>query len=249
VQCNALMTLPLPHSSVRSVQGLACTLVTLANLAACGGGGDAAPVFTPPTDNFDVATAWHELLTTTRTWAASGVGTDGRTYTLTLDTSPGGSDVFPAAGESAARADAVVSSTIDGVPAQGMQQTYYDPGTLIVLGLRNSVTGSGTTCDVSTTVGTLPSAAKVGENGLLASFNMLDGCRSDSAVVGTIDLRWSIEFEAGTTYFCLTSTERSPGGQVRSVESDCLQVTPGGTLGTLMRVSIIQGGVSVTLRS
>jgi hypothetical protein len=229
---------------------LAGMLVIVAGIAGCGGGGDdGAPIFTPPDDDFDVAAAWAELLTTSRTWAASGVGSDGRTYALTLDTSPGGTDVFPVTGEGAARADAVISSTVDGVPVEGVQQTFYDPGTLTILGLRTSVAGFGTTCDVSTLIGTLPSAAKVNESGLLASLDLLDGCRADSLLLGTIELRWSIEFETGTTYFCLTSTERSTGGQVRSVESDCLQVAPDGTLGTKMRVSIDQGGVSVTLRS
>ena len=244
---------PLSRSSGRLARRLAGMLVMVAGMAGvggCGGGGsDGEPVFTPPDDAFDVAAAWHELLTTTRTWAASGVGTDGRTYTLTLDTAPGGNDVFPVTGEGAARADAVVSSTVDGVPAQGVQQTYYDPGTLAILGLRNDVTGWETTCDVSTTIGTPPSAAKVNENGLLASLDLLDGCRADSGLLGTIELRWSLEFETGTTYFCLASTERSTSGQVLSVESDCLQVAPDGTLGTKMRVTVIQGGVSVTLRS
>ncbi len=246
----------MPHAllrrSARLAHRLVGTLALVAGLAACGGGGDAgAPPFSPPDDDFDVAAAWQQLLTTSRTWSAEGIGTDGRTYTLTLHTSPGGDDVFPVTGESAARADASVSTTVDGVPSQGLQQTFYDPATGVVLGIRRTVASVGTTCDVSTTVGTPPSAVKVdaAANGLLATFDLLDGCRVDSAVLGTIELRWSLEFETGTTYFCLTSTERSPGDQVLSVESDCLEVEPDGTLGSKVRVTLIQGAVSVTLRS
>lgn len=226
-------------------------LMLTVTLAACGGGGGDGPRFSPPDDDFDVAAAWHNLLTTSRTWSASGIGTDDRVYALTLSTSPGGIDVFPVTGESAARADVSVATSVDGVPVDGVQQTFYDPANLAVIGLRSSITGFGTTCDVATVNGILPSAVKVSSsaNGLLASLDLLDGCDADAAVLGTIDLHWSLEFETGTTYFCLTSTERALTGQVLSVESDCLQVEPGGTLGSKARVTVIQGGVSVTLRS
>lgn len=240
-----------PSPRTRLAHRLAGTLVLVGSLGACGGGGDDGHRFSPPEDDFNVAAAWHNLLTTSRTWSASGVGTDDRLYALTLSTSPGGNEVFPVTGESAARADVSAASTVDGVPADGLQQTFYDPASLAVIGLRSSITGFGTTCDVAIVNGTLPSAVKVGSgaNGLLASLDLLDGCSADSPALGTIELNWSLEFETGTTYFCLTSTEHALDGQVLSVESDCLEVEPSGTLGPKIRVTVIQGGVSVTLRS
>ena len=226
-----------------------CGLTAL--LSACGGGGDSGSSgFIAPTDDFNVFLAWRNLLTTSRTWNVSGVGSDGRTYDITLAIAPGATSIFPVTGTTAARSDTTVTSNVSGVgSSMGQQQIYFDGTTYAMVGIRNSSSVGSANCDVVTGAPSVPpSAVKVGSSGALATLDELNDC-TNSATVGTITVTWSLEFESGTTYFCSNTTERDLSSNVLSRESDCLQVNPDGTLGAKARVTVVQSGVTLVART
>ncbi|HEX6707003.1 MAG TPA: hypothetical protein VF169_19755 [Albitalea sp.] len=233
---------------MRRWNGWVWTCAAVAMLAGCGGGGDDTgnSGFIPPNDDFNVAQAWHNLLTTNRGWTLTGSGTDGRIYDITVGTAVGPTTVFPVTGANTARSDVTLTTATTGFPtASALQQIHFDAATDRIVGIRTSVNQAAATCDLATSTSALPTTVKVGTSGAQATLTELNGCAGSSAAVGTITITWSLEFEAGTTYFCSNTTERNPGGAVLSAEGDCLQMSPDGTLGARARVTVEQNGVRV----
>jgi hypothetical protein len=235
---------------VNSLRRSAVALGLTALLTACGGGGGDGgdSGFVPPADDFNVFAAWRNLLTTSHAWTVSGIGSDGRSYTFTIAGTPGPTSVFPVTGMVSARADTQLTTNANGTIVAGTQETYFDAATLQLVGLRTVFNGSASACDIATAVDVPPAAVKVGTAGSLATLDELNGCAASSAKIGTITLTWSLEFEAGLTYFCSNSTERDPTGAVVSFEADCVRVSPDGTLGSAARVTVQQNGVTVIAR-
>jgi len=227
----------------------ACSAAAL--LSACGGGGDGGNSgFTPPPDDFNVAQAWRNLVTTTRSWALHGSGTDGRNYDISIGTAPGATSVFPVTGATTARSDVTLVTAATGVNSvTALQQVFFDDAANRIVGIRTGSNLVAATCDVATSTTALPTATKVGTSGAQATLDELDGCASNSGRIGTITVTWSLEFESGTTYFCSNTTERDLNAVVLSVEGDCLQVSPDGTLGARARVTVEQSGVRVVART
>jgi len=226
----------------------ACVLGAAALCSACGGGGDDNSGVVAPAVDFDAFSAWAELLSGDRSWTVSGVGSDGRHYVITIATAAPVTSIFPVTGTTAARADTQITTDADGAVATGTQQAYFDGATLRIVGLRTSIAGSAAACDVATVTDLPPAAVRVNTTGVLATLDELDGCAGSSQKIGTIELTWSLEFEAGITYFCSNSTERDLAGNAVSFEGDCVQTSPDGSLGTAARVTVQQNGVTVVAR-
>jgi len=234
----------------RSHRIWAVALLAMA-LAGCGGGGSSSgdSGFTPPTDSFDVGAAWRNVLATTQTWTVSGIATDGYSYTESFAVAPGPTSIFPVTGASLSRSDVTLSLGLTGgTLTTQLNQVYFDAVTHLVAGTRISA-GSVTVCSVATAASVPPSAALVGASGSLLSLDELDGCLATSPKVGTSTSTWSLEFEAGITYFCMNATVRNTTGAVVATESDCLQVSPSGALGARARITVSQNGVTLVARN
>jgi hypothetical protein len=222
---------------------VACGLVAL--LAACGGSDDT----TPPTQDHDVRAAWRNVLAGRHTWTARGTGSDGRTYTVTIDAGPAPDSAFPVTGVTAAHSLAQLTTEAGGTVATGTQETWYDGATLQVIGMRHALTGATPACDVAVASSTPPTAAKVNTSGPLADLDERSGCGASFPRVGTLQLAWSLEFEPGIVWFCVNTTERDLAGLVASFEGDCVQVDPGGVLGAAVRITVRHGnGFSLVAR-
>ncbi len=222
-------------------------------LAACGGGGD-DPGPPPPTGDYDARAAWSDFLDGTPGRTASGTGNDNHLYTLRLGAVPVAGSAYPVTATPANRADVVSRLSIDNVVAgNGVTQFYYDDN-LNLLGSQDdfAVTAppvTTTTCDQATTAAVPPTAAKVGQSGPLATSNILDACVAGATVIGTSTLTWSVEFENGIVYFCINADDVDSGSGVRTLEKDCFETDPAGTLGQRARFSLRAPGFAVDMRT
>ncbi|WP_280152680.1 hypothetical protein [Piscinibacter sp. XHJ-5] len=220
----------------------------LVMLAACGGGGSDDGGVMPPADNFAVRTAWANFLTASRTWSAAGVASNGLGYDITIGVQPGAASVMPISGIAAARSDTALRVRENGViVSDALSETFFDAATLQLVGVRLTATGGSGVCSLASTAAVPPTTAQIGTGGTLATLDERNGCLAGSATLGTATIGWSLEFEAGTSYFCINSTEHDLGGSVLSTESDCVQVSPDGSLGARARITITQPGSGFTL--
>jgi hypothetical protein len=227
--------------------------LAIATLAACGGGGGSSGGPPPSSASFDVNAGWRNVLTITRTWTVSGVASDGKTYTLAIGTAPGPGSTFPVTGAAAARADVSVLLSEGGTTVNsGVNQTFFDPVTYLVVGTRNSINtpgGAVISCSVATSASVPPASATIGASGALDTLDELDGCLPTSAKVGTSTSTWSLETEAGINYLCLNSTVRDLNNALFATESDCLEIATNGTLGAHARITVAQGSFTLTARN
>lgn len=223
-----------------------------AAVSACGGGGDDSGNngFVAPTNDFDARAAWHSMLSGSHVWTTNGVGSDGNAYTVSISVTPQATSVFPVTAATWALSTATIGLSQGSTPVSvGINQTYFDAATDLVVGVRNT-SGNTTTCSVVAAQATSvpPMATKVGSSGPLFTMDELDGCLSNSAKVGTSTNTWSVEFEQGTTYFCMNSTERNLAGASVAAESDCVQIAADGTLGGKARISVTVGSFTLVAR-
>jgi hypothetical protein len=229
-----------------------CRLVSMCGLvllSACGGGGDSGDSGPPPpTVDFDVQAAWGEFLTASRSWGVTGVANNLLRYDIDIAIAPGAASVVPISGATAARSDTTLQVHENGtLIGNALSETFYDAGTLQLLGVRLTPSGSASACSVATSAATPPAAAKIGASGTLATLDERSGCLTTSASVGTSSVGWSLEFEAGISYFCVNSTERDLTGAVLATESDCIEANPDGSLGARARLTITQPGTGFAL--
>jgi hypothetical protein len=209
-------------------------MAAAALLAACGGGGDDGPP--PPADDFDPQTAWFTFLsgTPSSVWTVYGRGSDGNDYSLRLGIAPVGNASFPVTNTPANRADvASVLRQNGGVIGTGTTELYYDDG-LQLYGSRDifdvvSPPSTSTTCDLATSYAAPPIAAKLGTRGALATTQILDGCASNSPVIGSASITWSLEWISGVSFFCVNFDETGNGSS--TLEKDCIETDPAGNLG------------------
>lgn len=228
----------------------ACALGA-ALLSACGGGGSSSGSdgLAVPTDSFNVALAWQSLVSAPNSWSASGTGSDGNAYRLDVADAAAAAGNYPVTGTAAQRSTSTVKLFQNGTQVvEGLTEYYFDAGYALI-GSRRSGPGLATTCEQVTAYSAPPTAAHVGDHGAHFSGNTLDGCGAGAQVIETFEVTWSIEFEAGITYFCsnTTSTELSPPST--STESDCLQVSTDGSLGARARVSVASPELTLVLRN
>ena len=75
-------------------------------------------------------------------------------------------------------------------------------------------------------------AAEVGQTGTLGVATIYQTCSLAAARLGTITGTWSIEQINMGVYLCSNSTLRDAAGTAVSTESDCIEISPEGTVGT-----------------
>jgi len=235
-------------------------VLNAAVLAACGGGGGppggAAPP-PPPAASFSVNTAWRNVLTSTRSWTVSGTASDGLDYVLTIQMQANASSLFAPLGASYPHSDVAVQLAQGGSSVNsGLNQSYYDAGTFMVVGTANSlnvVGGAITSCSIATSASVPPTTATVGGTGPLDTLDQYASCLppAQSTKVGTSTTTWSLETDSvtGLTYFCVNSTVVGNTGALFATESDCLEVSTDGALGTHARIGVAQGGFTLTARN
>lgn len=233
---------------MRAVRRLV-SMCGLVLLSACGGGGDSGDSGPPPpTADFDVQAAWGQFLTASRSWVVTGTANNLLRYDIGIGLAPGATSVVPISGATAARSDATLQVRENGtLIGNALSETFYDAGTLDLLGVRLTPSGGASACSLATSATSPPAAAKIGTSGALATLDERSGCLASSASVGTSSVGWSLEFEAGISYFCVNSTERDLAGAVLATEADCIEVTPDGALGARARVTITQPGTGFAL--
>ncbi|CAG1013804.1 hypothetical protein BURC_00523 [Burkholderiaceae bacterium] len=233
-------------------------------LAGCGGGGSDSgtppppPAPTPPAPapapapapspapapatSVNVNAAWRNFLTTTNSWTVTGTASNGNTYSITFDTAPDISEVFPLTGTSFSTSKANAFLLIAGLPTSTTtSRSYYNPSTFEVAGTRNRVGNEPETCSIAIASAAPPTTASIGASGPLQTFNDLNSCVLASASqTGTSVTTWSLRDDAGTTLFCLNTTQRNMSNAVLFAESDCVQVAADGTLGPRALVDLTQ---------
>lgn len=233
-------------------------LVALATavLSACGGGGGdsggGAPTPPPPSAaSIDAAAAWRNFITTPQSWIVGGVGSDNKGYVISITLTPGSAQVFPLNGTSYATTTANVATRIGGIDIPTTSNiSYFNPTTFVLAGTRNTDANNPPTCSETTASTVPPTSAAIGASGPLQTFNDRNGCTTNSASEGTSVTTWSVDSEAGVTFFCLNTTTRDLNGVVEATESDCVQSAADGTLGPKARVSLTQaGGFSLVARN
>jgi hypothetical protein len=185
--------------------------------------------------------AWRNLLTgsTTHAWSVSGIASDGKSYTVSLSTAAGPTEVFSMTGNSYPSGDVTGAIGISGLALNtSVSRSYYDAVTFQVLGTRTTINAEPATCSIATAIAAPPTAANVGQSGALNTFNDYNGCTSSAAKTGTSVTTWSLEADGGFTFLCLNTTTKDNANTVTSTESDCVEANTDGSLGTHARVSV-----------
>lgn len=234
----------------------AATLAAL--LVACGGGGDGgASGFIPPTDAFNVRAAWINLLTTTRSWSSiSGRANDNHLYDVTVQIAPAAAALFPLTGTPANRSVQTVTSRIDGgAPSIALSELFVDAGSLWV-GSRHTVDNAAPDCDEAAPNASQlpPTAVRFDANGTrvagpLLAGTVYRGCANRGSALGSASATWSLEFEAGVTYFCVNTTDQDFAAPPNVfAEIDCIEVAPDGTLLDRVRITVRTGSFQLVAR-
>lgn len=218
-------------------------------LSACGGGGgDDTTV--PPDARFDTGTALVQLLTASGSWAVTGRGSDGQTYSATLSVAPGARAAYPLSPFGTVGRTSVQRSTltVPGVGPVASTSTVYIPdGAALPQGFAYD-DGSCSTVEFGRTP---PSSAALGSEDLLLSTLEFDGCTPATAsFVGTTEVRWSVEAVSGVPYLCLTTTYYDEPGRVPDGSSDatCFEIDTAGRLGTRAIVRLRLPGFTLEMR-
>jgi hypothetical protein len=211
-------------------------------LAACsGGGGDASP----PTQ-YAVSAALNHWFTGTASWAMSGTGSDGASYTVTVSTAPTTAGPFPVDGTVAARSTQTFAIDRAGVPIGGVVQTlYFNSASGAVVGLSYD-DGS---CASATSNTALPASAAVGDSGAQFSELDLDSCTANAAAVGTTVNRWSLESDAGVVLMCWNLAAQDLSGVANGTQSVCVEIAADGTLGNRARYALSASGFAINARN
>ncbi len=236
---------------------LALCLSASALLAACGGGGssgssvEATPSSTtnqpagPTATTYNAQKAWTNLFSTSRTWTVAGVGTDSKTYALTLATEAGGSEAFPVTGASAVKS-IFRNSSSDGTASQLVLNEQYLDASYRMLGSRISTDGGPPSCSKTDVVAALPLAsAPAGTSGPLYAATTLTDCLAAAATLGTSYHTWSLLSEGGLVFLCVASSNRFIGEMSDRLSETCIETDAAGNLGAKARIRLTQPGFSV----
>lgn len=216
---------------------------TAALLAGCGGGGSDAGDNT----NYNARAAWTSFLSAGRGFTATGVGSDGLSYSLQFGTTPVGNASFPVTGLAANRLDVGWTLRTGGANVRSTTRQIYWDETAHVLGTSDN--NALPRCSVATAADVPSTAARIGNAGALYTASEFDGCTNTSTKTGTTSATWTVELDAGIRYFCVNLTTSGLNGAVTSSESDCLEIDAAGTPGTHVRIGLSQGTFSLTARN
>jgi hypothetical protein len=211
----------------RVLRTLAFCTATI-SLFACGGGGDSAAPAVASTSAFSVADAYTDNLKAVRNlnWTMSGIVTG---------VGVSGSGTFTDSGLAVATFGGLSNAqrkTIGfngSISAQGQSAPYSQSESIFYDSAFRQIGYSGTqgVSYMSTTLGTLPTAAKVGDTGtLLTTTGYLD--QAKTALNGTVsNVTWALSADtADTALLKLTSTSN---GSSTPTSVETLRVTPSGT--------------------
>lgn len=213
-------------------------------LAGCGGGGDA-----PPPANYNVAKAWQNLLTATRSWVGNGTDSGGTNYELAYAVAPGPVSVFPRTGTSGPRTDVTVTININGLPQPFfpfLSYGFYDAATFAPFGWQNVTVPS---CSTQVAGPALPGAAAIGASGAFYTETEYEDCAPGAAATGTSVVTWSLESDSGYPLFCSNATTRDLANAVVGTGSLCFEVATDGTLGSRFRLTATGEGETLTVRN
>lgn len=212
---------------------LALTLST-AFLAACGGGGgDSTPAASIPT-TFPLDAAYTKAVT--NGVSLSGTAVDGAdTWTMTVSLTPASDEAF----EGVVRKKALQSLTIKKngtVLAASNIQSYFSTNPFATQGARYS---DGTYAVQTSTTGSFPVAAKVGDSGGLGILTVYTDT-SKTSIQSTAESTWTLEADTATTAFgCANSILKNAAGAQTGTAAGCYKIdTAGNALGMRYTLSV-----------
>ena len=211
-------------------------------LAACGGGGggdSGLSVSTP----YAVGQGYANLLAANRSWTTTGVGSDGRTYTFTLQTQRLADAAFPLTGVTAARVrqtSTVTASSPSPVNSPSTTDSYYSLSTGLLIGTYSPDDGS---CSRVTASTALPAQATAGGTGPLTTEAELNGCTSTSAQTATTTSTWSLVAAASANggafaLLCENASIVGSGTVTSGTAAYCVEIGTDGSLGSRAKLTI-----------
>ena len=231
----------------------ALPLATLALLAGCGGGGSSPPLVISPAPppvpviaGVNVASAWRNYVTTPHSWTMRGQGTDAHAFELTVVMKPGGSAAFALTGSTGQTISQSLRFSIDGANTVTSDGTlYFTNDTMIGV-----ATTDGACQGARSAMAALPTAGAVGQSGPMFILEGYAGCTISGQKLGTTTFSWSVEKDAATTMFCITSKQQDSNGANIGTEVDCIEASTDGTLGGKAKFTITRpDGNSITGRN
>lgn len=216
-------------------------LAAAALLTACGGGGGGDLEVRV---DYNPGAAWQQLLTTSRSYTATGRSSDGRDYVYTLSFAPQGSGTYPRNGAPAERTERRSSLTpLGGLPVVDLGSLFFVTGFLLI-GLSSA---SGGCSDISMPF-VPPPLSPIGGNGSLFGNTDYASCAPGGSSNGSSTTRWTIQIYSGDVYFCLDTMQRDGGGAVSLTQSICFGLSPTGTgLGPKLQYSLVIPGQGFSL--
>lgn len=208
--------------------------LTSAFLAACGGGGgDSTPVATPTT-TFPLEAAYTKAVI--NGISLSGTAVDGAdTWSMTVSLTPASDEVF----EGVVRKKALQSLTIKkngAVLAASNIQSYFSINPFTTQGARYS---DGTYAVQTSTTGSFPVAAKVGDSGGLGILTVYTDANKTS-VQSRAESTWTLEADTATTAFgCANIILKNAAGAQTGTAAGCYKIdTSGNALGMRYTLSV-----------
>lgn len=199
--------------------------LTSAFLAACGGGGgDSTPV---ATTTFPLEAAYTKAVI--NGISLSGTAVDGAdTWSMTVSLTPASDEVF----EGVVRKKALQSLTVKkngAVLAASNIQSYFSINPVTTQGARYS---DGTYAVRTSTTGSFPVAAKVGDSGGLGILTVYTDANKTS-IHSTSESTWTLEADTATTAFsCTNIILKNAAGALTGTAAGCYKIdTQGNALG------------------
>lgn len=213
-------------------------LALCAVVSGCGGGsGGDSPSETPPpvgASSVNVSQAWSNLISATGSWQTTGIGPDGKTYTLSLQSTPRSTATFKRTGESGNTTEQVLIVSTSGSATETSRRTLYFNATNL-FGVEYD---DGSCSIVPILASPLPGMSPVGSTGSVGTSYDFDSCAPQPFDDGVTSNEWSIVSDSGITLFCITSVEYNRAGAVIGRDQTCIEATEAGALGTKARFTI-----------
>jgi hypothetical protein len=210
-----------------------------------GGPFGAAPTFEGALTSFitprgatsvNVGNAWHNLLTVTASWQTNWTAPDGGKWVFTASTAAGPAGTFPFTGASGSTTLQTSSFSVDGVSGGSVTQTMFRNGDAL-FGIDHGDGGCSTVAPLA--FGPPSGSAAIGMSGDLGASEDYNSCNPQAASSdGTTRNDWSVQTEAGITFFCASAQSRDTSGQIIDSEEDCIEASADGTLGHRARFTI-----------
>lgn len=211
-------------------------LPLVAVLSACGGGGDSPAPPVPPPSSVAALTAWKSVLSTPRTLAVAGTGSDGKAYSLSYTISTAGSVTVN--GQATNRVDITAILRSGGVVASTSSESLFvRTGT----GLVHAVSRPDGSCGLVAAPSEPPATAQLLAGGQLYATDIQSSCKGVDFSFERETSTWSIESEESTAFFCVRTALSGTAVGLGRTQQVCLQSSADGTIGAASRVTVTQG--------